>query len=180
MGIIDILKSVSASGLAKPSRYKVQFTLPNIIGTTYTADDSILLSTYTFSVGIPASNYLTYDWVSKGVPIKLPYQKNYSDLITNHYVDGKNLTRRMMQDWHELVMDNGTNNFNYLKEYMGNITINQYSAEGYDEKDLIAIWQIDNIWPSIIGQEQLAYDANDQLLTFDVTWTYNIVQLELR
>jgi len=174
---IDALKSLSNNNFVKSSKYKITFNPPAAIAYKYTREDIEAIEALTFSVTVPAANYLTYDWVSKGVPIKIPYQKSYGDLITNHHIDGKGTVRAFFQDWHNKIMNNGTNNFEYLENYIGDIIIRQYADGSHEDLDAIATWKMDRIYPIIIGGESLSYDSNDQLSTFDITWSYNILQL---
>lgn len=53
--------------------------------------------------------------------------------------------------------------------YVGNATVQQYSKEG----DIIKEIQIVNMLPTMVGQIEVNWDANDTIEEFDVTFTYD-------
>ena len=173
--ILSIKGQLERSGFLKANKFKVEFTGPATLQTDTATTDEVqtLVNLYCYSASLPSSNFSTYGWVEKGVPLEIPYQKTFSDFSTSHWIDSDFSTRDYFNKWQSLIMGLD-GNFGFIDDYVGSVKIYQYDEEGRPQ----ATWAIDRIWPVIVGPVQLAFDTNDTVSIFEVTWKFNIVQLE--
>lgn len=173
---ISNLKAQMNEGWLKSTKFKVDFTGACAKLTTNPKFANViqLINDETFSCSLPSSNFATYSWVEKGVPLDIPYQKTFSDFTTSHRVDSKFLTRDFFNTWQSLIMDKNTSHFGFMDDYAnGHIDIQQFSDDG----KMSNYWRIDRIWPVVVGAIQLSYDSNDTIAIFEVTYKFNIMQL---
>ena len=55
------------------------------------------------------------------------------------------------------------------QDYQADATVKQYTKDGQPAKEV----KIVNCWPSSLGQIDLAWDSNDAIEEFEVTWQFD-------
>lgn len=196
----DIIAGVQE--YAKGNRYKVEIFPPNALinGTTeinYIGDAASLSSLVedagdyltgkqgygdlrTIALNCsqitqPGASYATKDVRTGSGPLhKMPYDKIFEPVTATFYNDAEQNGRRFFTDWFNYINKptgssnpNG-NHFNYYEDYIGSLYIYQLDAVQAPSH----LINLEEVYPSAIGEVALAYESGDQISTYTVTFQY--------
>lgn len=131
-----------------------------------------------------------------GPSFKIPHRAEYQDLTMTFLCGNDMLERYFFDAWMYMIMDPGTNNFNYIDEYAVDIDIVQYKERaemselntttvvnqlvGLTSGDSIKDWAmipnyvttLVDAFPIAINTQELGYGINDSIQKLQVTFTY--------
>lgn len=92
------------------------------------------------------------------------------------YSDQDMITRNAFEKWNSMIAytDYDTNQEHgdiakKINSYVADVYLTQYSSTGPASK----YYKLVNAFPYFVSQVQLAWQANDQIYTFDVQWKYD-------
>lgn len=158
-------------GGARANRYEVHLTFPSGIPGAVQAAEKISFTCTAAS--IPSSQLGTAIVPYKGRQIKLPGDKTFDDWNVTVALDNDWLGRSIFERWHEAM--NGFSS-NLTQPNMINPTNSFATAVVYqlDRADReIQKYEIEAVWPTIIGEVTLGYAENDAVMMQQVTFAVN-------
>ena len=108
-----------------------------------------------------------------GRRIKVAGPRTYADWQITIINDEDFAVRRALEAWHGAI-NSSESNIRTLSGYRSTATINQYSKGGPDlEGQLTQTYTMENCWPIDIGPIELAWDNDQQIEEFTVTWAFD-------
>jgi hypothetical protein len=152
------------------------FLRPNLFQVTFSGN---LFGDYEFGFLTKAATYpfMTYNTTSiqyNNLPRHFAQGVDYDPISFEFLVDDGLKVLRFFDKWRQLVMNDGSRTFNYKDEYSGNIEI-----ELWNRKQMMrAKCTILDAFPVNIDNVALAMDANDQIMTLNVSFRYDDVFYE--
>ena len=181
----DIWQFIGAfnNGVAKPSKYRMEITLPkgatgtdvNINSTplkiraidkSLNIKDSIAIKCHTMS--IPRRGFDTFEVKHNNIRFKVPYGVTYEPVTFTFYADSTLDTLKYFETWQATAMNYSNNTMNFFDEYTSDINLYIINEEG---KDVYGVKLI-QAYPSNISQIELAYGNVDNLLNISVTFNF--------
>jgi hypothetical protein len=156
----------SASDFLRPNLFQVVFS-GNIFGKH---EFGFLTKAATY----PFMTYNTTSVQYNNLPRHFANSVDYDPITFEFLVDDGLKVLNFFHNWRRLVMNDGNRTFNYKDEYSGNIEI-----ELWNRKQLMrAKCTILDAFPVNIDNVALAHDANDQIMSINVSFRYDDVVYE--
>ena len=166
-----MLDSLKKNSIAVANRYEVMFSIPS-----YDGGPEFLrhLSIRCESVSLPGRSIATYPYRLYGPARNMPYEQIYSGEIS--------LTFLMNSDWDERgFFENwmfgvcGTHDFkiNFQSSYKAMMTITTMDKTDTPIIQMILV----GVYPKIIGDIQLGYDKDNEVVRQDVTFCYRMYDI---
>ena len=152
------------------------FLRPNLFQVTFSGK---FFGEYEFGFLTKGATYpfMTYNTTTvqyNNLPRHFANSVDYDPINFEFMVDDGLKILRFFDSWRKLVMNDGSRTFNYKDEYSGNIEI-----ELWNRKQMMrAKCTILDAFPVNIDNVALAADANDQLITLNVSFRYDDVIYE--
>lgn len=177
IGVDEFVKNFD--GGAKPNLYRVK--IPAIPAGAVEGNGESARNSFEFfarSTVLPASTLGEMIAPYMGRQIKVPGDRTFEDWTTTILADEAQQVRAMLEGWNAIV----------LNKYEENIpnTKDTYSAENGGWKSLTAKfiqlnrmgkptreYTMTHIFPKEVGSVDVAYDNNDTIQEFTVTWAYS-------
>lgn len=166
---IDSFKSALALGGARPSLFEVQIT--------FSTDDAVItngLANLRFlakGTTIPASNLGSFPVPYFGRQIKFAGDRTFDDWQVNIINDEDFAVRNAFERWSNLINSHEPNiAARRPNEYKATAEVKQYSKLGGVP---IATYKFIGLYPTVIGDIQLAWEATDQIEEFPVQFAYD-------
>ena len=120
---------------------------------------------------LPPSNMGLADVSYMGRKIKVAGDKEFPSWTTDFYEDLDMLNRSSFEGWLSLISSHeGNIGFTRPQDYYADITLELLSHE---TGETIRTYTMVNAFPTEVGEIALAYDSNDTIGEFPVTWEYN-------
>lgn len=167
--IADFLANGLPGGGARQNRYRVIFTFP--AGVPGIPGQGARKLSYTVKATTPPGHTVSPAEVPyMGRVAKVAGDETIDDWTCSVLVDNDYVTRDTFEAWKQYVV-NTTSNIgqNEPLSYMGEATV-----EHLDRKNNVIKRQvIKKIWPTVVGPMNFAYDANNAISEFDVTFAVN-------
>jgi hypothetical protein len=167
-----------ASGLvnggARPSLFKVRFTaVPEGI-----PDASLDLEFLAKASQIPASTLAPVEVPYFGRTIKLAGNRSFADWTITVMNDEGMKHRNMFEAWHNkintLVSNRQNSPSGNLLDYKVSAEVLQYGKAGPgDDSGVIRAYQFEGLWPIEVSAMALAWESQNQIQEFDVTFSYD-------
>lgn len=171
--ISEFLANFQGGGL-RPNRYRVVMTFPSAIAGLGGSDASRKISYTCSAAAIPATNMGVIDVPYYGRQLKVPGDKVWDDWNVTIHLDNDMLGRNIFEDWH-----------NAINGFQSNITANpalvnpsnvyaNASVELLDRADqVLTVYEVTSMFPTLVSEITLGYDANDQIALQTVTFAIN-------
>ena len=176
----DILSAFrSNEGYAQPNRYEVLIlppakigggTVSNIFSGAERQSDARAISLRAQSVTLPGRNLSTVQESNiYGPDREIVEGVTYADDISMSFQSSSGLAERVFfENWQKQAFDEKTWNIGYYNDYIGTIEI--YILDKQDQRRYgIKLWEA---FPKTIGANELAYDANDQIILVPISFTF--------
>lgn len=158
-------------GGQRPNRYRVNITFPNSVPGATRASEKI---SFTCSAAaIPGSTLGVIDVPYMGRQVKVPGDKIWEDWNIQVLLDTDFVGRAAFETWQDRLLGFRTNlaqpeNLNPIG------TFGRATVDLLDRADKVTNrYQVDAIFPTMIGEIQLGYDQNDQVALQPVTFAIN-------
>jgi hypothetical protein len=168
MKSIDDFKSqISArGGLAKPSLFRV--IIPNARKLkTGEIDASESFMFLCESTSLPGRNIDTVDVVYQNNSIKVPHSFSVEDVSMSFIVTNDFFIKKVLDDWHNLLIDRGNYRVSFKESYTRDISIQELDMTG---KVVYAII-LRNAYPNSISPIEVASD-NESVMKLTASFTY--------
>ena len=167
------------NGFAQPNKYEVLIFPPaklgggqnqNVFGGMERQSDLRKISLRAQNVTLPGRNLSTTQESNiYGPDREIVEGVTYADDISMSFQASSGLDERVFfENWQRQAFNEKTWNIGYYKDYTGHIEM--YILDKQNQRRYgIKLWEV---FPKTIGLNELAYDANDQLLLTPVSFTF--------
>jgi hypothetical protein len=174
-------------GLAKPSRYRVEFSLPrgfedspSLPGVNSNSSSSLIksqeanmnrqgyINIMCHSCNFPQRTLLTYEHRQLIGPYRVPYSQTYDPVTFSFYTDPYYTVREYFDIWQNAVINIGSNTVNYYNEFTSDIRIVSIDNEGNDTY-FVDLYEA---YPLNVGMVDLSYSNMNNTQTITVTMSY--------
>ena len=167
-GLIDTLKAtiIKRKGLAKPTQFLVEFTLPAGVADPRDMQDLSIMcqsaSLPTRSIGV--TDYDGAQRHSFAIPSGYSYDKVECKFLLGNDFFPKNI----FDKWIDKSIDSESYRLRYRNEYSSTITIYQLNGSG----DIIYGVKLNHAFPIRIGDLELSGGLNNEVHILNVTFSY--------
>jgi len=163
IGINEFIANFEHGGY-RPNLFKVSITSPFMTNAT---KSSFLCK----SASLPPTNIGLADVSYMGRKIKVAGDKDFPSWTTDFYEDNDMVNRKSFESWLSKISSH-EGNVGYIKpsDYYATVVLELLSHE---DGSAIRTYTLINAFPSEVGELALAYDSNDTIGEFSVTWEYN-------
>lgn len=156
-------------GGARPNRYKVSINTPAVVPTGPVNN----VEFFCRSTSIPAATIGVARVSYFGREIKVTGDRTYDDWTITLYNSADWQLRGFFEEWMEKMLNTQTNITSSLEEstYMVTASVQQLSRNDV----AVATYKFSNIFPISVSDIALAFDSNDQVEEYTVTFAVNEV-----
>lgn len=164
-------------GLSSGNRFVVQITPPASL-----AKDARTMTFLAYNMSLPGLNVVTEDVKHKGYGLSEKRASGIAmdDIQGTFFVDNSGVSLSFFHKWMQLVSSYDINHANKLVDGMSTETVNypeSYWAEmtiflKNQAGDDFIVYQLSKLYPIAMSETMLAWDQNDQIATFNITFTY--------
>lgn len=126
------------------------------------------------AASIPLSSIGVAEVAYMGRTIKVPGDKEFDDWTVTVYNDVNWNLRGEFEKWLNDILQHGANTTKMSEEnedYFGSAIVHQLDRKGEEIK--AARYEFKNMFPTAVGEIELAWDNNNAIETFDVTFAIN-------
>lgn len=168
--VLDFLANFTGGG-ARPNRYRVILTFPPLVPNTSAVAPKVAFTCRAAS--IPTSNLGVCNVPYMGRTIKVPGDKQFDDWTVRILIDNDFATRIAFESWHNALLNFDANvaSEGMINPINGFATAQVQQLDRYDQP--IQNYTIEAMWPTTVGDIELAYDANDQVEEQTVSFAVN-------
>ena len=178
---IENFKSALANGGVRPTMFEVNISFPQIVIDAIGGGGAELSRKSTFLVKastMPGSQIGVIDVPFRGRRLKVAGDRTFADWSTTVLNDSDFKLRQAFEKWGEIIqnhnyalglnqMDSTTTRGSGVgKGYFGQAQVRQLNRQG----EQLRMYEFNGIWPYTMGEIQLAFDSNDTLEEYDVTF----------
>lgn len=161
---VDFFVSNITEGLASPNKYRVQFDSP--IGSGV---DSRSVAIMCNVANLPGRSLKTYENRHYGVPFKLPFTAEYSDITFSFITQLNFKERQFFEDWQEKIVNPSTGLVGFYDDYKGDIIISHLSGkDGFEDYEI----KLYDAYPVTLSDIGLGYSMTNEIIISGVTFTY--------
>ncbi len=166
---IDTFKSALALGGARPSLFEVQLTLNTADATI---QDGLRKAPFLVkAASIPASNLGSFPVPYFGRQIKFAGDRTFDDWQVTVINDEDFAVRNAMEAWSKIINSHEPNLASARPNgYKAEAIVRQYSKLGGIP---IATYKFIGLYPTVVSDIQLAWEATDQIEEFGVVFAYD-------
>ena len=152
-------------GGARANRFAVAITWPGLI-TAPNVRDNIMVT----AASLPASILGVANAAYMGRNIPIPGDRTFEDWTITVRNDITFSHRNAFESWSNAILAHNANTqlFPTYSSMVTNIVVNQLDRDD----NIIKTFTLRNAWPTNVSQIDLAYDQNDTIETFTVTFAY--------
>ena len=155
---------------ARSSLFEASMTLRG----TGVADGTSLFPFMCKGVALPSSNMGVVTVNYFGRPIKYPGNRTFEDLTTTIINDEGYVIRNRIEKWLDQINSHSKNvrasNFAAGKlSYTEDLTLQPYKKTGVKADP----WHFRNCFPTSVDAMDVAWDTNDAIMEYSVTWAYD-------
>jgi len=163
IGVNEFIANFEHGGY-RPNLFKVSIASPFMVNAT---KSSYLCK----STSLPPSNLGLADVSYMGRKIKIAGDKEFPSWTTDFYEDNDMVNRKSFEYWLSKISAHEANT-GYIKpsEYYATIVLDLLSHETGNP---VRTYKLINAFPTEVGELALAYDSNDTIGEFSVTWEFN-------
>lgn len=156
----------NVDNLARPNRFSVDFFGPEGLNLEGLRCDTAVL---------PGRNIVSQDFSEYGSYRKYPYLIDYDggQVQFSFYCDNSFIDRAIIEAWQQSVFD-ADFNFNYYKDYIGEVHITQLSNNNEDAVKFTLF----EAYPLMIQNQQLDWSSTDSIQKFSCSFAYRTWESE--
>lgn len=169
-------------GGARPNVYSVSLTFPP--GTTTGNDTDEAFTFLCKSASLPAMSIQSAQASYFGRKINFAGDREFAPWTTTLYTDEDFKVRNALEAWQNRMnlLDHDTESVDGMcdqKTFYVDVTVTQLGKDGglcghgSGENGAIKSYTLKNAFPSEIGEISLAYDNNNTIAEYTVTWVYD-------
>lgn len=172
---VDYLKNTFAD-FARPNLYKIELNVQHINSSEFFNDAAKIKTEQCIkSVNIPNFEFTKKEIKRMGYKISIPAIQNFPDIQCTFISDDTYTSRKFLHNWwnfsiYDLKNNSYSSNIQILNS---NIIIHQLD-NNYNK---IFSVKLHNAWPNSVGEVQLSYDSDSQIVEFPVTFTYSTYEI---
>lgn len=174
LSISNFISKIPNNG-ARSSLFRV--TLTDFKGspssTGIIKDAKSLMSFHCKGVSIPQTQIGTVTVNYLGRPIKYPGNKQFDDLTTTIISDEGHAVRNNIESWMDKMQRHSSINraaaFDTKSQYVSDMSVTSLTKVGDDDQ----VYTFKNCFPVGLDEVALAWDTNDSIMEFTVTWSYD-------
>lgn len=174
-------------GIAKPSRYRVEFNLPKGVNLApgqigvneeSTANNIRRMQNYFNSQGgidikclnatFPQRSLLTSEHRQNSAPFRVPFSSTYDPVTFSFYADSTFDTREYFEIWQGAVVNFGTNTMNFYDEFVSDVRMFQLNDLGEDSYSV----ELFEAYPINVGIVDSSYAQANAFQTITVTMSF--------
>lgn len=174
MATISAFKAMMQGGGARPNQFRVDLTFPPFVG----AAGPIAGGAAQFlcrTASLPASTVDDITTMYRGRPVHFAGERTFAPWTVGVYNDTNFMIRSVMEAWQASVLNyTSTNGVTRPGDYQVDMWVHQLDRNDF----VIKTYRFYDAYPTDIGQIALDYESNNQIETFDVTFTYNYFTVE--
>jgi hypothetical protein len=165
---IDNLKSaiIKRNGLAKPTQFLIEFSLPvGVRGNIDTSDLSILCQT----TSLPTRTISTVDYAgTQRHSFRVPSGYTFDTITCTFLVGNDFFPKNLFDNWINQSVDPLSYRVKYLDQYSSTVRIYQLDTEG----NFVYGVKLNHAFPTSINSLELDAGAMDQVHKLNVTFSY--------
>ena len=166
--LIDNLKGAitKRKGLAKPTQFLIEFTLPaGVVGSLDTRDLSILCQT----TSLPTRTITTVDYAgTQRHSFKIPSGYSFDSLTCTFLVGNDFFPKNLFDNWINRSVDPLSYRVRYLEQYSSTVRIYQLDSEG----NFVYGVKLNHAFPTAMNSLELDAGATDSVHKLNVTFSY--------
>lgn len=167
---VDFFVTNIKEGLASPNKYKVVFHNPYGRGI-----DSRSVSIMCNVASLPGRSIKVYENRHYGVPFKLPFTAEYSD-VSFSFITQLNFDERNFFDgWQSKVVNPETGRVGFYDDYRGDIVVSHLEGQFGTEDYKIKLYEA---YPIALGEINMGYSMTNETIVSGVTFTYKYWKTE--
>lgn len=168
MANISDFKAQLIGGGARPNQFRVDLTFPSYVavGAAVGLNSQFLCK----AAQLPASTVENMQIFYRGRQVNFAGERAFAPWTITIYNDTTFAIRNAMERWSDGVMNNAqTNGRTNPRDYQVDLLVHQLDRNGAT----IKTYKFHDAYPTQIMPITVDYDANNQIETFDVEFTYN-------
>lgn len=174
------------NGIAKPTKYRLEFTLPAGVSGTNQSDvntkalkgaiqgeenrlnknDSVSIKCHTMT--FPPRAFQTIEAKQNNMTFKMPFAITYEPVTFTFYADKDMDTKQYFDVWQSAVMNYSNNTMNFMNEYTSDIKL--YILDDYGN-DVYGV-TLFQAYPMTTSMIEMSYANTNALLNHSVTFVY--------
>lgn len=167
---VNFLKD-TFSDFARPNLYKIVFNISeSSMGTkNFQISDKVITEQSAKSITIPNFEITKKVIKRMGYTFNVPSVRNFPDVTCSFTCDSDYTSRKFFHKWMELTSYNTNSN-----TYSNNMLESSIDIFQLDNKfDVVFGVKLHNAWPSSIGEVQLSFESDSQIVEYPVNFTYS-------
>ena len=166
-GNLTAFRASLLNGGMRPNQFEVELHFPALVGGNATA--SLLGRFHCQAASLPASTFAPIDVFYQGRSIKVAGEREFAPW-TIRVINENFVIRDAMVKWSNAI-NNIKENSGVIQPllYQTDLTVRQLDRNGVSSKEITIV----DAMPVSVGEIGLAWDANNQIEVFDVTFVYN-------
>jgi hypothetical protein len=168
MANISDFKAQLIGGGARPNQFRVDLTFPSFVsvGSIVGLNSQFLCK----AAQLPASTVENMQIFYRGRQVNFAGERAFAPWTVTIYNDTTFSIRNAMEKWSDGIMNNAqTNGRTNPRDYQVDLLIHQLDRNGAE----IKTYKFHDAYPTGVAPITVDYDANNQIETFDVEFTYN-------
>lgn len=165
MSISDFKNRLKGGG-ARPNLFEVEINFPPYAGGASETDSGLYLAK---SAALPAMTVGVIDVPFQGRQLPVSGDRTFQEWTVTFLNDTSFALRDAFERWQNGVNSVETNiGLDELSDFMSDIAVFQLNKN----KDRIKEYQLQDAWPTEVGQIELSMDSTDTIEEFTVTFRY--------
>lgn len=170
--INEFRAALSRNGVMRQTNYAVNITPPSTLNDSIVREIPLMCD----SAQIPGTSFNSDVFRHKGYGLdeRRPNGINVEDVSLTFVGDARGHLLKFFDKWGNKIMNShdntgpGTERFGYPSEYYGTIELYMYDIAG----NKVTVHTYQDAWPVNIGNIQVGWGLNDQVVILPVTFTY--------
>lgn len=172
---VDYLRN-NFRDFARSNLFKVEFTLPNTTLKFLDKDVIQKVEMTAKSINIPAYDMLKQEVKRMGQRVILPATMNTGECQVTFISDDEYKQRKFLHSWfHNLIYNYETNVYRPVMSGADGCVIRIFQLD--NKFNVIFGIQLDNCWPSSVGEIQLSQDSENQIAEFPASFAYSTYKI---
>ena len=152
--IREFVGTVANEGLMRNNRFSVLLTVPPAVSVGIDVRKVLL---YCDSVTLPGLSLATAEAKTYGEVREMPYQRVFENIPMTFYVDNSMHVKTMFDTWLAAVINPGSREVNYYRDYVTDMTISVYDVNDKSRYEVTCY----QCYPKSISAIQMDYANKD-------------------
>lgn len=165
MANIDSFKAAMVGGGARANQFRVDLAFPSFVtGGNIAAQMGQFMCK---GASLPPSVVEKTEAHYRGRAVPLAGERTFEDWSVTIYNDTNNMIRNALEKWSNAINNNVDNTgITNPGVYMADLNVHQLGRNG----ETLKSYKIVDAWPTNVGNIELAYDSNNTIEEFTVTF----------